>query len=634
MNERYDGYAGDRHEDQYQLVGYDPQGRPVYRQVPSQPPGHAPHPTHGAPSSPYGQQDPYGYGNPAPRPSEEHGWYGQPGQQPVVPPQDPYGAAQQPVIPAQDTGAPHDGRGWYPSGASPADFHGPQGTGQQPVVPPQDPYGTGQQPVVPPQDPYGTGQHAVVPPRDPYGGDGRQDGAAGEAQSGPYGAGDQRDGSGGSQYRPEQFSFVEESAEDSEDVIDWLKFTESRTERREEARRRARNRLVALMVVLALALVGGVGYLWQAGKLPALPGSDPGAGSSRESGPQNRDVIVVHLHNTKRGGTSTALLVDNTTTKRGATVLLPNALSLTSEDGTATTLGKSVDEDGSTDTRGSIDGLLGTRIQGTWRLDTPYLDNLVELVGTIDVTTDTDVPDPEDKKASKKGGGTPGPLVKKGENQTLSGRMAVAYATYRAPGEPDTAQLRRFGQVMQAVLRKMPSDPHSATVTIQTLAQILDPSLTDKDLGAFLAKLADRAKGGDYQTRLLPVQQGGTLSPQARDGIVKDVLGGTVRPPEKDAAVRVGVRNATGAKDATEAARVTLVNGGYTFVGGSPDDPRQTSTVIYADPARKKDAMEVAKTLGLATSAVRKGDVPGNTDVSVVLGADYDREGPDSGDRS
>ncbi|NDZ75367.1 LytR family transcriptional regulator, partial [Streptomyces sp. SID10362] len=35
-------------------------------------------------------------------------------------------------------------------------------------------------------------------------------------------------------YRTEQFSFIEEPDEDSEDVIDWLKFTESRSERREE----------------------------------------------------------------------------------------------------------------------------------------------------------------------------------------------------------------------------------------------------------------------------------------------------------------------------------------------------------------------------------------------------------------
>ncbi|KJY27198.1 hypothetical protein VR44_28200, partial [Streptomyces katrae] len=52
-------------------------------------------------------------------------------------------------------------------------------------------------------------------------------------------------------YRTEQFAFLDQPDEDSEDVIDWLAFTESRTERREEARRRGRNRVVALVVVLA-----------------------------------------------------------------------------------------------------------------------------------------------------------------------------------------------------------------------------------------------------------------------------------------------------------------------------------------------------------------------------------------------
>ena len=82
------------------------------------------------------------------------------------------------------------------------------------------------------------------------------------------------------EYRTEQFSFIEEPDEDSEDVIDWLKFTESRTERREEARRRGRSRVVALVVVLVLCVAGGVGYLWYAGKLPGFGSADPGKGAA------------------------------------------------------------------------------------------------------------------------------------------------------------------------------------------------------------------------------------------------------------------------------------------------------------------------------------------------------------------
>ncbi|GHH87308.1 membrane protein [Streptomyces sulfonofaciens] len=637
MNERHDGYAGDP----YELIGYDAYGQPVYRQVPPQQSSQDARQPHGDPS--YGYDDPYGTGQQqaaAPYdPQDPYGTGGQSGGQPYDPyGQDPYGTGHQPAVPQHDpygTGQqqpvpPQDRYGADQRSAPPYD---PYGTGQQQAVPPFDPQATGGQPIVPPvppQDPYGTGRQPLTPSQDSYD---AYDPYGAAADTGPQQrpsqpprerGPDSGPGDGappGGEYGTEQFSFVEEPDEDSEDVIDWLKFTESRTERREEARRRARSRVVALVVVLALVVAGGVGYLWYAGKLPGLS-ADGTEGSAQASGPQNRDVIVVHLHNTKKGGTSTALLVNNTTTGRGTTILLPNSLALTDEDGTATTLGKSVDDDGSSGTRESVDTLLGTRIEGTWRLDTPYLNNLVELVGNIEVSTDTDVPDPDAKKNKK---GDTGPLVKKGENQTLSGPMAVAYATYRAPGEPETAQLNRFGQVLLGVLRKMSSDPGSATVTVQTLAQILDPSLTDKDLGAFLAKLADHAKGGDYKTMLLPVQQDGTVSERATDSVVKNVLGGTVKAPEKGAAVRVGVRNATGAKAATESARVALVNGGYTFIdSGQNTAPQASSQVTYSDTAKKQDASEVAKTLGLPASAVRKGDVPANADVSVALGRDYD----------
>ncbi|MFI9582127.1 LCP family protein [Streptomyces sp. NPDC052236] len=413
-------------------------------------------------------------------------------------------------------------------------------------------------------------------------------------------------------YRTEQFSFIEEPDQDSQDVIDWLKFTESRSERREVAKRRGRNRVVALVVVLALAVVGGVGYLWYAGQLPGL--ADAEQKTTTATGPQKRDVIVVHLHNTKKKGTSTALLVDNVTTKQGTTVLLPNTLSVANDDGTATTLAKSVEDDGSAGTREAVGTLLGAKITGTWRLDTPYLENLVEQVGNIDLTTDTDVP------AAEKGAA---PLVQKGENQTLNGRSAVAYATYLGPGEAEAKQLQRFGQVMQSILKKFPADPKAATVTVETLAQILDPSLRESDLGASLAKLGERAKGGDYTTAVLPVQQDGTLTEQAVNSVVKDLLGGSVTAPEKDAAVRVGVKNATGNADVTEAARVALVNGGYSVIDSGKADTESSSQVTYGDETQQAMAVEVAKTLGLPTSAVKKGKAAANADVSVLLGKDY-----------
>ncbi|MEU2800496.1 LytR C-terminal domain-containing protein [Streptomyces sp. NPDC007117] len=591
MNDRQNPY--DPYYQEPQIVGYDAYGQPVYQQQQAQ----QPYDQQGQGYDPYAAQQGqghqpqdagYGYGYDAYGNPQQHQGY------------DPY-ATGQPGHQDHQQGQAYQGQS------------GDQGYGYGSYT--DYGYATGQQPAA-----VDTGEHWSIPqqgaapapeqtpPRAPVEPSPPRTGPEAEADAAlPGQRGSAPD------YRTEQFSFIEEPDEDSEDVIDWLKFTESRSERREEARRKGRNRMVALIVVAVLVVVGGVGYLWSADMIPGLSGPDEKKAVA--AGAQQRDMIVVHLHDTKKGGTSTALLVDNTTTKQGTTVLLPNSLAVAGEDGTTTTLGKSVEDDGRTGTREAIDTLLGTRITGTWRLDTPYLENLVELVGNIEVDTDTEVP------AAKKG---ESPLVNKGEAQTLSGPMAVAYATYRAEGEPEAKQLTRFGDVMRATLRKISEDPKAATVTIETLLQVLDPSLPEKDLGASLAKLASRAKVGDYKTALLPVQEDGTLTEADTRGVVKDILGGTVSAPEEGAPLRVAVRNATGDQKAAEAARVQLVNGGYAFVDSGKAGTETSSVVLYRSAEDEEKAVEVAKTLGLSAGDVKKGEPAANADVSAVLGQDYE----------
>ncbi|MEJ8644399.1 LCP family protein [Streptomyces sp. MS1.HAVA.3] len=553
MNDRqdpYDPYAA--HEQQ--LIGYDAYGRPVYGQVPAQP-------AQPAPPAPQYEQQQYGY--------DYQGYGGQPQQQyyPQQPAAQEYGQQQYPQAPAHGY-----------------DTQQNQQVQQQQWIPQQ----TAPEPPAPAERPA-----AQVPePRRPDG----------EPEAG-------RD------YRTEMFAFIDQPDEDSEDVIDWLKFTESRTERREEARRRGRNRVVALIVVLALFAVGGLGYLWYAGKLPFLDG--PGqkeAASAADAGAQKRDMIVVHVHNTKKGGSSSALLVDNVTTKQGATVLLPNALGVTHQDGTATGLGKAVEE-GSLGTREALDSVLGTHIGGTWRLDTPFLENLVELVGGIEVDTDTAVPADDAAKA---------PAVAQGQKQSLSGPMAVAFATHRVEGEPEAKQLERMGKVLHAVLRKVPSDPKAAAVTVESIGQILDPALNAQTLGALLSRLGQHAKVGAYRTDVLAVKPDGTLTDDANKKVVKEVLGGSVAEAQPGATPRVGLKNATGDEKSQIAAKAALMNGGYTFVdGGKADKTAPATQITYQDDAQRDRAIEVAKTLGLPETVVKKGENAVNAEVVVILGKDY-----------
>ncbi|MFJ3517833.1 LCP family protein [Streptomyces sp. NPDC090131] len=557
MNDRQDPY--DPYAQEQQLVGYDAYGRPVYGQVPAQP----------APSAAQQYEQQYE--------QQQYGYQGYPQQQPQQP--------QQQYYPQQPS-APQYGQQEYTQ--APAYGYDTQQTQQW--IPQQNA----------PEAPAERPADRVPEPRRPGGEPGAEPGGEPEAD---------RD------YRTEMFAFIDQPDEDSEDVIDWLKFTESRTERREEARRRGRNRVVALIVVLALFVVGGLGYLWYAGKLPFIDGpGEKKTGATAAAGAQKRDMIVVHLHNTKKGGTSSVLLVDNVTTKQGATVLLPNTLSVTGQDGTPIALGKSVEE-GGLGTREALDSVLGTSIGGTWRLDTPFLENLVELVGGIEVDTDTAVPADDAAKV---------PAVAQGQKQSLSGPMAVAYATFRGEGEPETKQMERVGKVLQAVLRKVPSDPKAAAVTVESMGQILDPALNAQTLGALLSRLGEHAKVGAYRTDVLAVKPDGTLTDDANKKVVKEVLGGSGAAAQPGAAPRVGMKDATGDEKAQIAAKAALMNGGYAFVdGGKADKTAATSQITYQDDAQRDRAIEVAKTLGLPETAVKKAENAVNAEVVVILGRDY-----------
>ncbi|MBY8877662.1 LCP family protein [Actinacidiphila acidipaludis] len=603
-----DPYARERYYQQ-QHYGYDAYGRPL--QAPPQQQGQAPQGRQQTQQPPQTYNDPYQDPSPSSYGGRQQGWIPQQPQQPYYeqPQQQGYDTGQQPVYPpggqpGYDTGQ----HAVYDTGQHAVYDTGQQqlyDTGQQPAYDTgahpvydtgrQAAYDTGQQPV------YDTGQHAVYET-------GQHQVPLQETRGGP--AQHERE-----DYHTGQFAFVDEESDDSEEVIDWLKFSESRTERREEARRRGRNRKVGLVLVLVLALLGGAGYLWKAGKIPGLAKDRTTAAAP--GGAQKRDVIVVHLLPVNGGPSDTALLVDNTTKGRGTTVLIPNSLQLTGDDGSGTTLDKSV-ADGVGPTRDSLNALLGTDIKGSWRLDSPYLELLVDSLGDVFVDTNATV-----KGTGKDSGRT---LVQQGKQTELTGQAAVAYATYKGPGESQTDQLSRFGQVMQAVLKKMPSDAADATKTIQGLAQILDPSLSDRELGASLAGLAELAKTGAYDTAMLPVQKDGSLSSQATESVVKDVLGGTVKESSGSSAQpRVLIRDATGTSKSAPLAQAAIVNGGtYAYVpGGKASSSQAASQVLYADPARLAAAKDVASTLGLPAGAVKKGAVPSNADVVVVLGKDY-----------
>ncbi len=412
---------------------------------------------------------------------------------------------------------------------------------------------------------------------------------------------------GQDQYQTGEFTFVDEPAEESEDVIDWLKFAESRSERRDERRRKLRNRAIGAAVALALVAGGGAGYLWLAG---GLGGSQSAAAAA---GPRN--VIVVHLRDLQ-GRVSTALLVNDASGHKGSSLLLSDALTLPASGDSATTpLGQAMDSIGPAATRDALGNLLGAQVAGTWRLDTPYLQLLVAQLGGVKVDTNAQIPGPDGKV-----------LVEKGQQRTLTGQASVAYATYQAPGEARGAQLARFGQVLEALIRTMPTALADATDDVHRMNAVLDPSLPEKALAGLLAELAQQAKDGHFATSTLAVKPDGTLDAATAGAQVKDVLGGTVHAAAAaNAIARVSILDASGNDQAAVAAQVQVVNAGLNFVagGGKAPSPQAASEIRYTDDTRADAARSLATSLGLQPTAVKKVTDPQTADLLVVLGKDY-----------
>ncbi|MFG2693884.1 LytR C-terminal domain-containing protein [Kitasatospora sp. NPDC048407] len=410
-------------------------------------------------------------------------------------------------------------------------------------------------------------------------------------------------------YTTGEFNFVDEQTEDSEDAIDWLKFAESRSEVRAERRRRLRNRLIALLVVLAVLAAGAAGYLWWSGAFSGANDSTNAAGG--------RYVNVVHLRE-KGGKVTTALLVDDQDGRKATVLLLPDTLQLPSNgETTTTTVGQAMDAVGLSATRDGLNTVLGAKVSGTWRLDTPYLQVLVTQLGGIKVDTNAEVRE-ENKPDGKV-------LAAAGKDVLLTGPAAVYYATLQAPGEGRDAQLARFGQVMTGVINAMPVTLADATDDVHRMMFVPDPSLPEKALAGVLVNLSKQAKAGHLATTQLTVKPDGTLDDATAGKQVKDILGGALGSTKgTGGATRVTVINASGNDKAALAAKVIVSNSGMEPLPSTAQASAQaTSEIRYTDDAKKDAARTLAISLGLSDSVVKKVTDSQNADLVLVLGKDY-----------
>jgi len=212
----------------------------------------------------------------------------------------------------------------------------------------------------------------------------------------------------------------------------------------------------------------------------------------------------------------------------------------------------------------------------------------------------------------------------------------MAYALYQAPGEPISAQVNRFGQVLNALLTAMPTTAELVTAYLNQLGVVYDPALPEAKVAAILAQMAAEQQAGNLTVKGLPLQDNSSnqLDFAAAGPIISSLLGGTVQSGlASGGAARVLVEDGTGqtggqAALIESAAQAQLINGGYSYIGSVTVSKRSKSEIEIPTGADQSAAAEVASSLQIPASDIHVvSSMSEISDITVILGTDWTQTG-------
>jgi len=390
--------------------------------------------------------------------------------------------------------------------------------------------------------------------------------------------------------------------------------TGSRQGRRELQRRRrkqVRRRLgvAGLAVLVVLALVA-TALLVRRKDVPT---------SSVVKQMRTQHTLLLQVRGADGNAVVTALLAHDAAGGSGAVVLLPPQVIVTLPGAGPLPLGRALSVAPQLSTRNAVADLLGVTVDGSWLLDLPTLQRLVDAEGGVQVTVDQPV----------LSGRT---VVLQPGAQRLDGARAVSFATYAAPMEAEEGRLARLQAVLDGLLTALPAQP-------ATLLGRLGPgsqhSLPPAELAAMLSGLAADDKASELQYETLPVIKidAGTdetrlrVDAAATRTLVDRLLSQSVPPGARQTGNRVLVLNGVGTPGVGEKVRAKLVPAGFVYVSSRNAEhfgyPRSEVLVRDATPAGAALGDRVAKALGLPVRDVQTHDIGEIADVVVLVGGDF-----------
>lgn len=396
----------------------------------------------------------------------------------------------------------------------------------------------------------------------------------------------------------------------------------------ERARRRAaqRRRLALLLAVVAVLglTAAGVTYVLNRKESPPPP--------SRQAGPERQDTLLVQLVGADRVAVASALTGATSETSAASVLLVPSGLLVEVPGGEALPFGETTTLGEADSASAALTDLTGVRVDGSWVLDQQAFAALVDAVGGVQVSVDTEV-----TREAPDGGQT---VVLRAGRQQLSGSQAAAYASFLTENEPEQARLARFDNVLTTSIEKLPADREDigallarmpggepeSTLAADELVDRVHALRTAADAGELVADVLPVTEidtGADTPLFGLDVSQAAALTRRLFPGALQTAPGGEV--------LRVLVENGVGTPGLLEVARARLVASGFRYIsGGNASDFSADPSVVFVLDGTEQEmrrGYRVAATLGLPRSAVQplsRGQTV--ADVIVVLGSDFSPE--------
>lgn len=400
----------------------------------------------------------------------------------------------------------------------------------------------------------------------------------------------------------------------------------SRSEERRRRKQARRNRIWAVLAVFtALALVAGGAWWWTQ--------RDAGGGADGTPAARTERTVAMVLAEPQEPVLDGVLLVADAEVETGSGLLVQNRLFVDGVASEPVPFGET-----------TIIGPLGTPgdalavtldalVDGTWQLTPDGLAALVDAVGPITVDVDVEV-------TGRSPSGQTVVVLPAGNGQEVGGADAVAFATYRAPGEPEESRLARFSQVLSGVLAALPADPADTALAIDALQAQSRSTMRTADLAEVLVALGSVVRAGEVRLQALPVvpiETGGPVASFALDetaweSIRATQLAGSLPPEQAGGDVRVLVENGVGTPGIEQDAARMLRKEGFIFVNGGNANrfDYEKSVVLIPDATaeHREQGVAVARALGLPTNSVRLATTGQQVaEVIVIIGADFKPDG-------